>query len=127
MYLIDTSVWIDFLRGYDTSRVALLEELLAAGEAAICEVVYAEILWGAQTEKQYLKFESYFSAMPFLALPLGWHESLAKIGHSLRRQGYKPFVADTLIALSAITHGATLLTNDTDFDKYTEPHGLQVE
>lgn len=32
MYLVDTSVWMDFLRGRETPKVAALEKMLAGDE-----------------------------------------------------------------------------------------------
>lgn len=127
MHLIDTSVWIDFLRGVPHPRVSLLEGLLEEGEAYLCEVTFAEICFGARDEPQFKKYSRYFSALPFLALPPDWHQEAARLGYTLRRKGHKPFVADLLIALTALTHKAVLLTRDADFIPYRDLFGLVLE
>jgi len=127
MYLVDTSIWIPFLRGNNTPKVKFLEALLTEGEAAICEVVFAEICFGARDEIQFKKYEEMFSGIPFLKLPVDWHLLLAKWGYLLRKKGTRPFVADTLIALTAFHHQVTLLQEDSDFLVYSKLFGLHLE
>lgn len=126
MYLIDTSVWVDFLRGATTPRVHLLEFLLDDGDAALCDITFAEICFGAQDQRQFARYHEYFSALPFLDLPPQWSRELARMGHHVRRNGYRPFVADLMIALVACTHGAPLLTQDRDFRPFAQFFGLQL-
>lgn len=127
MYLIDSSVWIDFLRGIGNPRVHLLEGLLEEGEAYLCEMTFAELCYGARDERQFKKYQDYFSTLPFLPLPPQWHHELARMGHLARRHGYKPYTADLLIALTALTHKAPLLTSDPDFRPYQTLFGLLIE
>ena len=127
MYLVDTSVWIDFLRGIDTEKVALLRLLLEEGEAGICEIVYAEICFGAKNPKQCKTYAEYFGAMPFLSLPPDWHVHIAKMGNELRLKGHKPFVADLMIAFAALHHQVTLLTKDKDFQSYHDFFSLKIQ
>lgn len=127
MYLVDTSVWIDFLRGTTNPRVALLEGLLEEGEAYVCEITFAEICYGARDDRQWKKYHDYFAALPFLPLPPHWHRELAHMGYALRRKGYRPFTADLLIALTALTHKVSVLTSDPDFQPFRTLFGLKVE
>ncbi|MBI4212672.1 MAG: PIN domain-containing protein [Deltaproteobacteria bacterium] len=126
MFLIDTSVWIDFLRGTSNHRVELLEKLLEEGEACICEIVYAEICFGASHDLQLQKYADYFSTIPFLKLPLDWHLKIGRMGYKLRKKGFKPFIADLMIAQCALTHSATLITSDKDFIPYQDLFGLVI-
>ena len=127
MYLVDTSVWIDFLRGTTNSRVRLFEGLLENGEAYLCEVTYAEICFGSKDERQYKQYASYFGALPFLHLPSNWHREIGQMGHVLRRAGYRPYIADLCIAFVALTHHMPVLTSDADFQPYQRLFGLRLE
>lgn len=127
MHLVDTSVWIDFLRGMTNPRVALLEGLLEEGEAYVCEVTFAEICYGARDDRQWQKYRDYFSALPFLSLPPHWYRELAHMGYVLRRKGIRPFTADLLIALTALTHKVPVLTSDPDFQPLCAMFGLKIE
>jgi predicted nucleic acid-binding protein len=124
--LIDTCVWIDLLRGKDTKRTALLEGLLEEGEAYLCGTTFCEICFGAGDERQFHRYHQKFSALPFLDTPQNGHIEMARMGFVLRRKGYKPFMADIMIALTAIVHETTLLTDDQDFIPYQKFLGLKL-
>lgn len=126
MYLVDTSVWIPLLRGQSDQKGQFLESLLEEGEASLCEVVYAEICFGAGNKRQFEKYAGYFGNLPFLALPENWHRRAAEIGYSLRIKGHKPFLGDLLIALIALEHKVPLVTHDKDFRPYREFFGLEL-
>ncbi len=124
MHLIDTSVWVDFLRGTSHPKVDFLEALLEEGEAHLGEVTYAELCFGARDAKQFKKYSRYFSEMPFLPLPAHWHRKVGDLGFTLRRRGHKPFLADLMIACIALEHGVPLLTTDQDFRPFQDLFGL---
>jgi hypothetical protein len=65
MYLVDTSVWIDFIRGKQTPVVNQLQQILATEQAGISPVIYQEILQGAASIRHFEKFKSDFSELPF--------------------------------------------------------------
>ena len=49
MYLVDTSVWVDFIRGRNATHVRALKDLLADPLAVnITPVIYMEVLQGAR-------------------------------------------------------------------------------
>lgn len=126
MFLVDTSIWIHFLRGVHNQKVQFLEDLLKGGDAAICGVVFSEICFGARDEKQFEKYSHYFGTLPMLGLPENWHRELARMGSILRRGGFQPFVADLVISLTAISHQATLLTADSDFEAHRKLLGVNL-
>lgn len=71
MILIDTSVWIDFLKKKPTPQVQRLRELLSQQQAAITPVIYQEILQGAKSPDDFLRLRDYFRSLPFF-LPLDY-------------------------------------------------------
>jgi predicted nucleic acid-binding protein len=125
MYLIDTSVWIDFLRATPGDAAKLLEELLDDGSAYLCEVTFAEICFGAKDKRQLKQYEGRFSEMPFLALPEDWHTKAGVMGFELRKSGFMPYLADLMIGLVAIEHKVPLLTTDKDFEPFAKLFGLK--
>lgn len=126
MYLVDTSVWIDFLRGKNNSYVTLLEELLKQGDAYINEIIFCEICYGASSKKQFDKYFDYFSAIPFIKLKPNWQIKVASMGYKLRSSGFKPFSSDILIALCSINKNMPLLTKDSDFEPMKKLFGLRL-
>lgn len=119
MVLVDSSVWIDLLRGRATPPVAALRHLLVGDEAALAPVIYQEILQGAATLQRFAKLCRYFSSMPFL-LPVHPIETYAKAAElyvACRNRGFTPRSPhDCLVVRIAVEHGASLLHDDRDFE-----------
>ena len=124
--LVDSSVWIDLLRGKDTPQTGLVRELLPRREAALTPVVYQEILQGARSPAHFTKLRSYFRTLPFLnpRHPIESWEDAAELYMRCRQRGYAPRSPhDCLVATIAVEHGTMLLHDDRDFEliAQTEP------
>ena len=119
MYLVDTSVWIDYLRGRDVPHVHLLDELLANPLAVgISDLIYLEILQGATDARAFDKLRQYFSGQRFYRFvdAEASHTNAAKLYFNARRAGVTiRSNLDCLIAQCAIDHDLILLHNDVDF------------
>ncbi|MGZ5225296.1 MAG: PIN domain-containing protein [Burkholderiales bacterium] len=62
MYLVDTSVWIDFLRGRNAAHVTALRALLEQDEVVgIAPMILQEILQGADSEARFERWRTYFA------------------------------------------------------------------
>lgn len=82
MYLVDTSVWVDFLRGRDEPHVGLLRDLLSNPLAVkLTHLIFMEILQGTRDTPAYDRLCDYFSGQRFVAFdqPLGSHAAAARI------------------------------------------------
>jgi len=56
MYLVDTSVWIDYIQGCETSAVLYLDSLLANPlSCGINDHIYMGILLGAKSQDSFDK------------------------------------------------------------------------
>ena len=54
MYLVDTSVWVDFLRGDETPHVRALNDLLSGQEiVGTAPMILQEILQGADSAERF--------------------------------------------------------------------------
>jgi predicted nucleic acid-binding protein len=120
MYLVDTSVWIDYLRGESTPQVRVLKELLAGEEiVGIAPIILQEILQGADSIDRFEKWRKYFSDL-FCYVPgdpVESHIAAARIYQECRRAGRIPRSSnDCLIAQIAIEYRLVLLHSDRDFD-----------
>ena len=120
MYLVDTSVWIDYLRGRESPPVVALRELLAGDEAVgITPIVLQEILQGADSSERFEKWRKYFSGLRCY-LPenlVASHVAAARLYQSCRRSGKTPRSSnDCLVAQAAIENALVLLHDDRDFD-----------
>lgn len=119
MILVDTSVWIDYLRGDKTPQVRALQELLLGDEVVgIAPLILQEVLQGADTEQRFRQWHGYFSEL-FCYLPdhpVASHVAAARLYQRCRRAGRTPRSSnDCLIAQIAIENELVLLHDDHDF------------
>ncbi|TAN47513.1 MAG: PIN domain nuclease [Methylococcaceae bacterium] len=117
--MVDTSIWIDYLRGSPAPHVDLLDALLANPLAVgITDAIYLEILQGAQHSQAFERLRRYFCGQRFYRFddPEHSHAAAAKIYVECRQQGITVrSTLDCLIAQTAIEHSLILLHNDQDF------------
>jgi len=119
MVLVDTTVWIDLLRGHDTPAVATLRRLLAEGQAVIAPVILQEVLQGASSPASLQRLREHFQSLPLVAPVAGGltHAAAGELYARCRWQGITPRSPhDCLIAQLAIEHDLPLLHDDRDFD-----------
>ncbi len=119
MYLIDTSVWLDFFRNRRNSAVLQFEHLLDQGlPFGITALIYQEVLQGAAREEDFSRLTAYLGTQRFYH-PLDAVDSYRKAANLYfvcRRQGVTiRSTADCLIAQVAIEHRLMLLHNDRDY------------
>jgi predicted nucleic acid-binding protein len=121
VYLIDTSVWIDYFRDIEnastTKFVSILDRNLPFG---LTGVIYQEILQGAVSEKDFNKLKDYLATQRFFHPRDGivTHESAAKLFYLCRRKGVTiRSTIDCLVAQIAIEHDLVILHNDQDYDR----------
>jgi predicted nucleic acid-binding protein len=119
MYLVDTSIWIDYLNGRDAAQVEFLDDLLNNPLATgITDLIYMEILQGAGNQAAFDRFQSYFRGQRFYRFedPEVSHGSAARIYFDCRQQGITVrSTVDCLIAQCALEHDLILLHHDRDF------------
>ncbi len=119
MYLIDTSVWIDYFRGKSNKPVQFFTSILDKNVPfGITNIIYQEILQGASTEKDFNKLNQYLSTQIFYhpKRDLLSYQTSAKIYFNGRRNGITiRSTIDCLIAQIAIENKLILVHNDKDF------------
>ena len=118
MILIDSSVWIDWLRGADTDAVRFVQAREGSEELALTHMIYLEVLQGIRSDRQFdltrdvlgaqTMLEPLHSAKSFEA-SARLYRSARKLGLAIRKS------ADCLIAIVALEHEALLVHNDRDF------------
>ena len=120
MYLVDTSVWVDYLRGKQTPQVETLKELLAGEEVVgVAPIILQEILQGADSDDRFEKWRKYFERLCCYipADPVKSHVAAARLYQSCRRAGKTPRSSnDCLIAQIAIENALVLVHDDRDFE-----------
>ena len=117
MILVDTSVWIDWLRQGTRPATRILDRMIDEGEIVLAPVVVQELLQGARGEAQLAELRAYFERLPQL-MPNG--KTYAEAGALYARCRWAGFTPrsphDCLIAQLALEHGVQLLHDDRDFE-----------
>jgi predicted nucleic acid-binding protein len=107
MVVVDTCVFIDFLKGNDSVP---LKSLTLSGLVLISGTVYLELLQGVRkSEEKYL--EKFMSS---IGKPLTWprQETCLNILKASRGSGVRFGLPDIMILADAIDNGAKLMTID---------------
>lgn len=116
LVLVDTTIWIHFLRGTDVKFRERLVPLIMTDRAATTPVVVMEILRGAKSQKEYDNLSKDLAALRTFDLsPKVW-ERACKLGYTLRHKGINTPLTDTLIAAVAQEYNATLLHDDRHYE-----------
>lgn len=127
MILVDSSVWIDYFNGRETTETDLLDEALATDTICIGDIILAEVLQGFRNDKDYrlarellLDLPIYQIMTPELAL-IGAdnYRKLRKKGITVRKS------VDNWIATFCIENQLPLLFSDKDFNPFVENLGLR--
>ncbi|MBI2297040.1 MAG: PIN domain nuclease [Betaproteobacteria bacterium] len=120
MYLVDTSVWVDYLRAKATPQVRALKELLPGDQiVGVAPIILQEVLQGADSDERFERWWKFFGGLCCYTPrdPVTSHVEAARLYQSCRRAGKTPRSSnDCLIARIAIEHGLLLLHDDRDFE-----------
>lgn len=129
MILVDTSVWIEFLRCTGSPAHVQLRSLIEEdAPLATTDPVVMEILAGAREEDDVRPLRDMLAALTHLPIDgLADFEHAAAIQRSCRRAGQTVRSSmDCLIAAVAIREGAAILAQDRDFAVIASHTGLQL-
>ena len=117
--LVDSSVWIAFLRGDDREEVDLLVKSLDRTRSVwLAPPILQEVLQGADRPERFLKWDGILSELPMLVEPdaRATARAAAELYARCRWAGITPRSAnDCLIAVRAIGNDMPLLHCDQDF------------
>lgn len=117
MVVIDSTVWIHYLRTPDTPIGQELVRLLNANEVAVVGMVLAEVLQGARVKAEVDRLEGIFRSLPFLEGNRETWATAGKLAFQLRREGRAVPVTDLAVAAVAMEHDCTLYTLDQHFQR----------
>jgi len=127
--LVDTSAWVEYLRGTGSAVHLELQRLVGEGQAlGTTDVVIMELLAGGRGETRARELRRFI--LGFVHLPvrgLADFEAAAALYRECRRGGYTPrSLDDCLIAAVAIRAECRVLHHDRDFDGIARCTALKV-
>ncbi len=128
MILVDTSVWVDFLKGAKSTQRKVLHRLIEDEEdISITEIILTEILQGIKEDKDFQTVKEYLLEFP-LYRPEGTETFLqaAQIYRDCRKKGKTVRkTVDCIIAAICMENDLPLLHKDSDFDFIEACTGLK--
>ena len=127
MILVDSSVWIDYLRGTASPQAEKLDALLGTVPLAIGDLILTEVLQGCATDREFNAVKRTLSTLH--TVNLGGLELAIEAAKNFRKLRALGFTVrktiDTVIATRCIMDGLELLHSDRDFDPFEKHLGLR--
>ncbi len=128
MVIVDTTVWVDYLKGTSNPETEWLDREAGREEIALTDLILGEVLQGVRSDREFeafreqlLEFEVFSSGGVEVALAAaGNFRELRKRGFTVRK------TIDCWIATFCLREGHTLLHRDRDFDVFEKALGLSV-
>ena len=117
MIMVDSSVWIDYFNGRETTETLQLDSLLGVKPIAIGDIILTEVLQGFRNDEDYKTAKSLLTSLTIFEL-LGEKMALKSADNyrQLRKQGITiRKTADVIIASFCIENNLPLLFSDQDF------------
>ena len=126
MILIDTSAWIEFLRGTGSATCDRVEALLES-EIAICDAVRMEVLAGARDEQHLHNLRRLLARATVIHTEPRHYDDAAALYRLCRQEGETVRkLIDCLIGAVAIGADVPVLHNDDDFDVLARHTDLKI-
>jgi predicted nucleic acid-binding protein len=127
--IVDTSAWVEFLRGTGSAvHRRLRAEIEAGAELVVPELVVMEILVGATDDEMARRLRTMLHSFEVVPLaPLVDSEAVAALQRRCRREGRAVrSMVDCLIAATALRLGQPVLHLDRDFELIATVSPLQL-
>jgi predicted nucleic acid-binding protein len=128
MWIVDSSVWIDYFNGQITPETEILHAALGVQSLGLGDIILCEVLQGFGDKRDFetarqalLEFPVYTIGGVEIALKSARnHRILRQYGITVRK------MVGCLIATFVIERGFSLLHNDRNFDPFESHLGLDV-
>lgn len=128
MVIVDTTVWVDYLRGVQNPETQWLNRELDRQRLGLTDVILCEVLQGIpdnrsfdRVHRELLRFEVFATGGAELAVAAARNfRTLRQRGHTVRK------TVDCFIATFCIRERHLLLHRDRDFDPFESILGLSV-
>lgn len=127
MILVDSSVWIDYFSGNESTETDFLDAALGNRNVAIGDLILTEVLQGFRHDRDYRTAKRLLEALSVFDL-LGRNMAIKSAANfrKLRKKGITiRKTADVIIASFCIEHKLPLLFSDKDFRPFVEHLNLQ--
>jgi len=128
MILVDSSVWIDYFNGVQSSQTDWLDSSLGNTPIIIGDLILTEVLQGFQNEKDFKIAKDLLLGIPFMSMvgQLIALESAMNYRYLMKKGVTVRKTIDVIIGTFCIHNQFTLLHCDRDFDPMVKHLGLEI-
>ena len=128
MVIVDTTVWIDYLRGLENPQTLWLDRHMTSHRLGLTDLILCEVLQGirgpatfSRVRDELLRLQVFDTGGKELAIAAAQnYRTLRERGNTVRK------TIDCLIATFCLRTGHELLHRDRDFDAFEKVLGLKV-
>ena len=113
--LVDTSVWVEFLRGGRGRDAAAVEEMVRSGRAVACGIVLAELLAGVKRAGQRDQLSDALAGLDYVEMREQTWRRTGELAAELRGRGQTLPMSDLIVAALALEHDLAVFTADSHF------------
>lgn len=128
MVIVDTTVWVDYLRGDENPETNWLHKELDRRRIGLTDLILCEVLQGIRDDIEFVKVQR--DLRSFEVFETGGVElsiAAARNFRKLRQRGRTVRkTIDCLIATFCLREGHSLLHRDRDYDPFEQELGLAV-
>ncbi len=125
--LIDTSVWIAYFQAHASAAVSQhVDDLLAESDIYVPKIVLAELIQGAQSEKEIAVIREFVEAFTIIGESSDTWLEAGRLSFSLKKKGKTINLADCYIAILAKEHKCSIFTLDKHFREIQKETGLKL-
>lgn len=128
MIIVDTTVWIDYLKGTTNPETVWMDRGLERLRFGLTDLILCEVLQGIREQSQFTRVRD--DLLKFQVFPGGGIDlaiSAAQNYRTLRQRGYTVYkTIDCWIATFCLEGNHQLLHRDHDFDAFEKVLGLRV-
>lgn len=120
MILVDTSVWVDLLKGAESPHRFVLHGLIdSERDVCLADIILTEVLQGIKSDRDFRMAKGYLLKFPVYGLDgIESYTSAALLYRRCRKKGVTlRGTIDCLIAQIAIDHGLVLFHKDRDYEQ----------
>lgn len=124
--LIDTSAWIDFFKGRNSSLSKQIDFILDNAYVFVPKAVIAELIQGAKSEREIKVIEEFLTVFNIIdSMPDTWIKA-GKLSFNLKKKGLTLNLMDCYIAVLAMEYGCSILTLDKHFKDIRKLTGIDL-
>ena len=124
--LIDTSVWIDYFNGRDSSAAQQTDNILDTAEVYVPMVVIAELIQGAKTQKEIAVIKEFLDAFHIIDHSKSTWIEAGELSFSMKQKGRTINLTDCYISIIARENACKIFTMDKHFTEIKKFIDIEV-